>query len=85
VTPDINDTVMRSLATIISKIFNVASEKISPSTTSADVSGWDSLTHTTVIMEVEEAFGVSFEIEEIFDMNSVGEMAVLIGEKKAQQ
>jgi acyl carrier protein len=74
---------MQRLANILSEIFNVASEKIGPSTTSADVSGWDSLSHTSVIMAVEEAFNISFDMEEIFSMDSVGEMAVLIG-KKAQ-
>jgi acyl carrier protein len=84
-TCDIDDNVMQRLANIISQIFDVAHENIRPSTTAADVAGWDSLSHTSIIMVVEQAFNVSFDMEEIFGMNSVGEMAALIGEKQAQE
>lgn len=84
-TSDVNSQVMRQLATIISEIFGVTGENIGPDTTAADVVGWDSLSHTSVIMAVEEAFNISFDMGEIFSMNSVGELAALIGEKQPQQ
>lgn len=47
-------------------------------TTSADIDDWDSLTHITLIAEVEGAFGMKFSMKEVLEMKNVGEMADII-------
>ena len=39
--------------------------------TQDDIQGWDSLAHVRIIMRIEGAFGVQFEVEEIEHMLSV--------------
>lgn len=39
-----------------------------------DVAGWDSITHTEMIAEVEAAFGVKFKLKEITKWKCVGDM-----------
>lgn len=39
-----------------------------------DVQGWDSLTHITLIMTLEDAFGVKFSTREVMGFQNVGEM-----------
>ena len=55
---------------------------ITPETTSSDIEEWDSLTHITLISEVEETFGVKFSMKDVLGMKNVGEMADII-EKNA--
>ena len=35
-----------------------------------DVLRWDSLGHMTLVMDLEDAFGVHFEVDEITEMSS---------------
>jgi acyl carrier protein len=45
--------------------------QLSVETTSEDLPGWDSVAHIQLVYEVEEAFGVQFEAEDIMKMNEV--------------
>ena len=51
---------------------------LTPETTSADIEGWDSLTHITLISEVEDTFGMKFAMKDVLGMQNVGEMAEII-------
>ena len=51
---------------------------VTPETTSADIEDWDSLTHITLISEVEDAFGMKFAMKDVLGMQNVGEMADII-------
>jgi len=39
-----------------------------------DVQGWDSLTHITLIMTLEDTFRVKFSTREVMGFQNVGEM-----------
>jgi len=66
---------------IIRKTFRVPeSEQISRSTTSADVAGWDSLSYATLIMDVEEAFGIELPFDRVYELQDVGELVDLVDE-----
>ncbi|MBO7377135.1 MAG: acyl carrier protein [Clostridia bacterium] len=51
---------------------------LTPETTAADVDGWDSLSHITLIGEIEDAFGFRFLMKEVVGMKNVGEMIDII-------
>lgn len=51
---------------------------VTEATTAADIEEWDSLTHITLISEVEDAFGVKFSMKDVLGMQNVGEMADII-------
>ena len=52
---------------------------VTDETTAADVADWDSLTHITLISEVEDAFGIKFSMKDVLGMKNVGELADIIG------
>lgn len=43
-------------------------------TTAADVEGWDSLTHITLMFTIENEFGVQFNAEDFGLIENVGEL-----------
>ena len=43
-------------------------------TVAKDVPGWDSLTHITLISEIEDAFDIHFAMKDVTKMHNVGEM-----------
>lgn len=63
---------------IFRDVFDEASMLIVEETTAADIEDWDSLTHITLISEVEEAFGFHFGMKEVLGMKNVGEMLDII-------
>lgn len=55
--------------------------RIDESTTAADVSGWTSVAHLSLVLELEKAFGVTFENEEIVSMGSVAAILERLADK----
>ncbi len=51
---------------------------LSDATTAADVEGWDSLTHITLIGTVEDEFDIKFPMKDVVHMKNVGEMVSAI-------
>jgi acyl carrier protein len=46
-----------------------------------DVEGWDSLTHITLIMTIEDTFDVKFTTREVMGFQNVGEMLSCLSKK----
>ena len=54
---------------------------VSDGTTAADVEGWDSLIHITLMDAVEEEFDIRFDMKTVVKMKNVGELVTAIEEK----
>ena len=54
---------------------------IQEETTAADVEGWDSLRHLTLIETIEDEFDMRFTMLEVNGMKNVGEMIDIIAER----
>ena len=51
---------------------------VTAETTAADIEEWDSLTHITLISEVEDVFGFKFAMKDVLGMQNVGQMVEII-------
>ena len=51
----------------------------------SDVEEWDSLTHVSLILAVEQAFGIRFRVGEVESTKSVGDLADLIAGRLRQR
>ena len=60
------------VATLFEKAFKLDPGDFSPDLVPEDVLLWDSLGHMNLVMELEDAFGVQFEVDEITEMSSAG-------------
>ena len=45
------------------------------------VEAWDSLNHITLIVEIEQQFGVELTTDELADLRNVGDMVTLLDHK----
>lgn len=73
---------MDKLASLLSAVLGCPAESLSDDSKPEDVDGWDSLNHITIVMDVEEEFGIKFSTEEIVSIKSVGELRQLIDSKQ---
>lgn len=53
---------------------------LTDATTAADVEGWDSLTHITLLSAVEDEFDIKFDMKAVQGLKNVGAMVDIIGE-----
>ncbi len=75
---------LERLAEFIAGRFRCPAAAIGRDTVADDVAGWDSLAHSTLLLGVEEAFGVRFADHEIFGFDRVGDLADRIDELLAE-
>ncbi|MBJ6801029.1 acyl carrier protein [Geomonas propionica] len=76
---------MTTLNGIFCEVFDEESLQITRATTADDVDGWDSLSHTNLIVAVEMAFNVRFNLKDTRVLKDVGELVDLIDRKLAEK
>ena len=63
---------------IFHDVFDDESIVVEEATTAEDIEDWDSLTHITLISEIESEFGFKFAMKDVLGMKDVGEMLDII-------
>jgi acyl carrier protein len=69
------------LTDVFRDVFDNPSITIFDQMTAADVDGWDSLTHITLVVAAEKAFNVKFSTRDIQCLQDVGGLLALIRRK----
>lgn len=77
--------VIDELKDVFEMVFDQKDLKITPETTSNDVEGWDSMSHVTMLMAVEDHFNIEFKSFEIANLPNVGALVVLVEKKLAEK
>lgn len=73
--------IRNKLSQIFNKVFQCGEITITDTLTADQVERWDSLTHLTMIAEVEQSFGIRFKLKELTGMKNTGELVQLIASK----
>jgi acyl carrier protein len=60
------------------KAFDVDPQSVSIDTTPDDVVGWDSVGHLELAACLESVFGVSFDVDELMEMENVREIVRIL-------
>jgi len=71
----------KKIEEIVRETFKINNGSIEKSWTSDDIPEWDSLGHLNLIMAVEKEFNIKFEIEEMFQIQSVGDICDILKAK----
>ncbi len=75
------EEILEKIKEIFREEFDDESLVIKEETTAADVEGWDSLKHISLIEAIEDKFDIRFTMAEVSGMNNVGEMVSIIVER----
>ncbi|NLG03527.1 MAG: acyl carrier protein [Clostridia bacterium] len=75
------EEVIAKVTEVFRDVFNDESIVIQDQTTAADIKGWDSLRHITLIENIEEELDMRFTMLEVNCMKNVGEMIDIITER----
>jgi acyl carrier protein len=51
---------------------------IGSKTTSTDVEGWDSLSYSIFIMNIEQEFSIELPFERLYDLSDLGDLTELV-------
>lgn len=63
---------------MIADQFRIHPGSVTADTSAMDVSGWDSMTHTLLLMQIEEVFRVRLDEAEGFQAANVGELSKIV-------
>jgi acyl carrier protein len=66
------------IAEVFNTVFQLPPEQLTDALTPQDVAGWDSLGHVRLVTQLQEQFGVEFEVDEIMRMETVGEIKKIV-------
>jgi len=77
------DDIITRLEPIFRDVFDQPDLKIDRESSAKTVEGWDSLTHVTLVISVEQEFHIKFGLGELQDLENVGGMVDLIRRKTA--
>lgn len=72
------EEIYEKLTGVFQDVFDDDLLTVSDATTADDIEDWDSLEHINLIVAVENAFGIKFNMGEVNAMKNVGEMVDLI-------
>jgi len=69
---------MDELTSVFQQVFDDDELIVTRTTSAADVDGWDSLTHVSLMLVIEKRFGIRFKSAQVASLKNVGELADLI-------
>ena len=76
-----SDNYLKKLTEIVSEIVGHNNFTLKLDMLANDVEGWDSLSHVQIIHECETSLGIRFTLEEISNLNTVGDLVFLMQKK----
>lgn len=77
------EEILAEVSGVLRKLLDQPGLIVTSETSADQVEGWDSLTHMSIISEVEAFFNIEFRFNEIMQMEKLGDMVDLIAEKIA--
>jgi acyl carrier protein len=70
--------IFEEVRSISADIFQVPRQNITPDSSAETIKNWDSLHHLNLVLALEERFGLQFDVEELEQMKTIGEIAQLL-------
>ncbi len=68
-----SDDILARLSSIVADETSSQPE-LTSTTVADDIPGWDSVTHSRIILRVEEAFAIAIDVERTYEFADVGEL-----------
>jgi len=78
-----NDDICLRMGHVIRETLKCGPVVVTRATQAGDVRGWDSLSHTMILLQIENSFGVRLPIERMYEMKNVGELVDVVAHQLA--
>lgn len=75
--------VLAKVIEIVATTCDVEKSEVNENSTVGDFPAWDSVGHLSILSSIEEAFDISFEPEEMMEMEDVKDIAEAVKQKLA--
>jgi acyl carrier protein len=79
-----NDELLAKVRSAFESAFGVDPHTITINTVPSDVSAWDSMGHVTLASSLEQAFGLTFDVDDLMAMENVKEICRIVQSKLGQ-
>jgi acyl carrier protein len=79
-----NEELLAKVRTAFQSAFDVDPQTITINTVPSDVSAWDSMGHVTLASSLEQAFGLTFDVDDLMAMENVKEICRIVQSKLGQ-
>ena len=73
--------VLEKVQAAFKSAFDLDPQAITISTTPGDVPAWDSMGHVALASSLERAFGLSFDVDDLMEMESVEKIVKVVKSK----
>jgi len=78
------DYILSNVQQAFKGAFDINPQLVTMDTTAGDISAWDSVGHLSLAGNLEEVFGISLDVDELMEMESVREIVRIISTKLAK-
>jgi acyl carrier protein len=79
------NNVLTRVQEVFHEAFGIDAQLISLGTTPSDVPHWDSVGHLDLASRLERAFGITFDIDDLMEMEDVREIVRIVDSKLKTQ
>ena len=80
-----NAYVLNKVREAFTAAFDINPQSVSMETTASDIPAWDSVGHLSLAGNLEQAFGISLDVDELMEMESVREIVRIITSEAFQE
>jgi acyl carrier protein len=75
------ESVLARVQEVFHETFGIEPQLISLETTPSDMPAWDSVGHLDLASRLEQVFGISFDVDDLMEMENVREIVRIIDAK----
>jgi acyl carrier protein len=78
------DELLSKIRSAFKSAFDVDPQTVTLNTVPSDISAWDSMGHVTLASSLEQAFGLTFDVDDLMAMENVKEICRVVQSKLGQ-
>ena len=79
------DYILTKVREAFKDAFDIDPQLVSMETNASDIPGWDSVGHLSLASSLEQVFGISLDVDELMEMESVREIVRIITTKLSKK
>lgn len=79
------DLVLLKVMEAFKAVFDIDPQLLTLDTGAGDIPGWDSLGHLSLTTNLEQTFDISFDVDELMEMENVREIVRIVSAKLSRK